>query len=107
MSPEVEEMIRKMRFGGRGGGGKIEKIKKRLEKRGYDMSGVNTMSISGFENLDEAMIENLLIAMSKGKGRPFTQEERAAPPPKAGDDLPEPDLSGVEEVEVTDDVEEL
>jgi hypothetical protein len=32
MSPEVEEMIRKMRFGQRGGGGKIAKVKARLEK---------------------------------------------------------------------------
>lgn len=85
-----------MKFGQRGSG-KLDKVKKRLEKRGYDMSGINTMSLSGFESLDEAMLEKLLISMSQKGGRPFTPEERATPPP------PEPDLRDVEEVEVVDD----
>jgi hypothetical protein len=65
MTPEIQEMLRKLKRGGFGGQ-KIEKIKRRLEKRGYDMSRINTNSLSGFESLDDTMIENLLIQMSKG-----------------------------------------
>lgn len=75
------------------------------------MSSVDTMSLSGFESLDEAMLEKLLISMSQKEGRPFKPEYKAGsaapPPPPRGDDVPEPDLRDVEEVEVTDDVEEL
>jgi hypothetical protein len=67
------------------------------------MSGIDTMSLSGFESLDEAMLEKLLISMSQREGRPFTPEHKggaAPPPPARGDDVPEPDLRDVEEIEL-------
>jgi hypothetical protein len=77
MTPEIEAMMRKFKNGGFGGNQKIEKIKKRLEKRGYDMSSINTNSLSGFSNLDDKMIENLLISMAKGG---FGKEEAGNAP---------------------------
>lgn len=112
---DVEELMRRFNMGKQGGGGRMARIKRKLEARGLDMSGVNLAGMSGFESLDDATLERLLETLAGG----------GAPPAAGGDDggedggsdtarrrapraahrraAPEPELANVETAEVIDD----
>jgi hypothetical protein len=72
------------------------------------VSSINVNSLSGFESLDDNMIENLLIQMAKGFDKKADREEKA--PKGAGSGVYDTDTGSSDEAaedvaEVTDDSE--
>jgi hypothetical protein len=65
-----------------GGSSRLAKIKKRMEARGRDVSGLDLNALSGFESLDDATLEKLLEVMAGGGPAP-AGSDADAPPPRA------------------------